>query len=246
MCAVRICCPRPDRLQVLDSLKTWSKEDLCDLELVSSEGDSFKVHRLVIRIASQPLGAMLQNAIGFDHGGQPSIPLPFSTIVIKAAIGFLYEGDVTIEYASVPELLKFAQKYELHSLRNDILSILPEQMTESLCSSLLADYSAMQSKHFNLDLRNACKSYAIANFEACSSTDSFKLWPAALLLDLVESGLMVSQEENVLLAVLSWYAADPRARKDVLQVVFRGVRLSHHWLEHLWQHYGIVCLGGDP
>lgn len=240
MCAVRICCPRPECLEVLDRFESWRKEHLRDLELVSSEGESFKVHRVVIRVASQQFGAMLRS--GFAHGGQASVPLPFSTSVVKAAIGFLYEGVVTIEYASIPELLQFAQKYELHPLRNGILSVFPEQMNASLCSSILTDCFAMQSK----DLKNACKSYAIANFEACSSTDSFKLWPAALLLDLVESDLMVSREEDVLLAVLNWYAADPKTRKEVLQVVFRGVRLPHHWLDHLWQHYGILCFGRDP
>ncbi len=102
-------------------------------------------------------------------------------------------------------------------MRAAIIDSMPDRLDASLCAYLLADCYYLRSQ----TLQDACKRYAISNFGACSTTAGFKLWPAAVLLDILESDLRVVREEDVLSAVLDWHATEPKERGAATQLLLR-------------------------
>eukprot|EP00971_Amphidinium_carterae_P347527 6489586-Amphidinium_carterae.1 len=79
-------------------------------------------------------------------------------------------------------------------------------MTPELCSALIMHEGALLSD----DLDEMWESYALENFAECVKVDQFGSWPYWRLTGLLKSAdLVVSNEEEVLAAVIRWHQAAP-------------------------------------
>ena len=99
--------------QVLSSSRT--NTDFCDMTLASN-GILYQVHKLVLASCSEYFTQLLQNA----DEKQPYIVLAdISSDVVEKLLDYMYNGQVYLEPANIPELLKAADSLKIRGLFNE-------------------------------------------------------------------------------------------------------------------------------
>eukprot|EP00971_Amphidinium_carterae_P258713 5134681-Amphidinium_carterae.2 len=155
-------------------------------------------------MASEPLSVMLSGDFAEAH--QRDVWLESSPEAMRVFLVFLYNGESLVEPDAIPELLEFAHKWEVKAFQEALHEHLKKHMTPELCSALIVHERAPLSD----DLDEMWERYALANFADCVKVDQFGSWPHWRLIGLLKSAdLMVSNEEEVLAAVVRWHQAAP-------------------------------------
>jgi len=223
----------------------WSRlpfhqEHFCDVSLRSTDGETFKAHRLVLSMASDPLFAMLSG--DFAEGHQSEVPFESSSETLGAFLEFLYNGSTKVKTNVIPELLRLVHQWEVQPLRSALNEQLLKHMTPELCSSLIIDCEALLVD----DLDEMLERYVLQNFAACVKADQFGSWPLHRMIGLLRSDdLEVSNEEEVLAAVMHWHRTAP-GRDDATAALLQMVRfplLSMATLQALLSRQGLGLTG---
>jgi len=232
--------PQTSKLALWDRLPHHAQH-FCDVSLRSTDGQSFKAHRLVLSMASDPLFAMLSGS--FAEGQQSEVPFESSSEALSAFLQFTYEGQATVKKSVLPELLRLVHQWQVLPLQAALTELLVEHMTPDLCSSLIVDCEVLLVD----ELDEMLEKYVLNNFAACVKTEQFGSWPLHRMIGILRSDeLVIENEEEVLSAVMHWHRSEAD-RDDGTAALLQMVRfplLSYASLQALRSREGLTGLPG--
>ena len=198
-------------------------EHLCDVVLEVGEGQArLKAHRNVLCAASPFFYNALNTEMKEKEEGVIRMK-DTSKALMEEVLEYLYTGYVDINDNNAFELMAVADYFLITSLK--VLS--SKFIQETLCASnsIMAYYSSV--KYQCSDLREAAKSFILANFMAVSKSDDF----LNLNLEQVEEWIssdevVIKGEKEVFMAILIWTEHNTE-RKQSFYKLFRHVRCHY-------------------
>ena len=198
-------------------------EHLCDVILEVGEDQArLKAHRNVLCAASPFFYNALNTEMKEKEEGVIRMK-DTSKALMEEVLEYLYTGYVDINDNNAFELMAVADYFLITSLK--VLS--SKFIQETLCASnsIMAYYSSV--KYQCSDLREAAKSFILANFMAVSKSDDF----LNLNLEQVEEWIssdevVIKGEKEVFMAILIWTEHNTE-RKQSFYKLFRHVRCHY-------------------
>ena len=198
-------------------------EHLCDVILEVGEDQArLKAHRNVLCAASPFFYNALNTEMKEKEEGVIRMK-DTSKALMEEVLEYLYTGYVDINDNNAFELMAVADYFLITSLK--VLS--SKFIQETLCASnsIMAYYSSV--KYQCSDLREAAKSFILANFMAVSKSDDF----LNLNLEQVEEWIssdevVIKGEKEVFTAILIWTEHNTE-RKQSFYKLFRHVRCHY-------------------
>ncbi|CAE8595155.1 unnamed protein product [Polarella glacialis] len=120
---VRLTSPRPTQLTQWERLEAFRKEGiLCDLCVKSSDGKEFRVHAVVLALASEKLRKQLEQA--GNGGASRELAAGIPGDALAAVLDFVYSGEARVDARMVPEVARMARRWELTVLQETLVSSL--------------------------------------------------------------------------------------------------------------------------
>ncbi|CAE8694186.1 unnamed protein product [Polarella glacialis] len=199
---VRLTSPRPTQLTQWERLEAFRKEGiLCDLCVKSSDGKEFRVHAVVLALASEKLRKQLEQA--GNGGASRELAAGIPGDALAAVLDFVYSGEARVDARMVPEVARMARRWELTVLQETLVSSLSGE-DGTLTPEVVAGLFAL-GEPFGEQLGAAARAFVLANFSACAQTEPFFRWPQKVLEHLLKSDhLVVASEEEALTLVARW------------------------------------------
>ena len=198
-------------------------EHLCDVILEVGEDQArLKAHRNVLCAASPFFYNALNTEMKEKEEGVIRLK-DTSKVLMEEVLEYLYTGYVDINDNNAFELMAVANYFLITSLK--LLSSKFIQDTLCASNSIMAYYSSV--KYQCSDLREAAKSFILANFMAVSKSDDF----LNLNLEQVEEWIssdevVIKGEKEVFMAILIWTEHNTE-RKQSFYKLFRHVRCHY-------------------
>ena len=198
-------------------------EHLCNVVLEVGEGQArLKAHRNVLCAASPFFYNALNTEMKEKEEGVIRLK-DTSKALMEEVLEYLYTGYVDINVNNAFELMAVANYFLITSLK--LLSSKFIQDTLCASNSIMAYYSSV--KYQCSDLREAAKSFILANFMAVSKSDDF----LNLNLEQVEEWIssdevVIKGEKEVFMAILIWTEHNTE-RKQSFYNLFRHVRCHY-------------------
>ena len=198
-------------------------EHLCDVILEVGEDQArLKAHRNVLCAASPFFYNALNTEMKEKEEGVIRLK-DTSKALLEEVLEYLYTGYVDINDNNAFELMAVANYFLITSLK--LLSSKFIQDTLCASNSIMAYYSSV--KYQCSDLREAAKSFILANFMAVSKSDDF----LNLNLEQVEEWIssdevVIKGEKEVFMAILIWTEHNTE-RKQSFYNLFRHVRCHY-------------------
>ena len=198
-------------------------EHLCDVILEVGEDQArLKAHRNVLCAASPFFYNALNTEMKEKEEGVIRLK-DTSKALMEEVLEYLYTGYVDINDNNAFELMAVANYFLITSLK--LLSSKFIQDTLCASNSIMAYYSSV--KYQCSDLREAAKSFILANFMAVSKSDDF----LNLNLEQVEEWIssdevVIKGEKEVFMAILIWTEHNTE-RKQSFYKLFRHVRCHY-------------------
>ena len=198
-------------------------EHLCDVILEVGEDQArLKAHRNVLCVASPFFYNALNTEMKEKEEGVIRLK-DTSKALMEEVLEYLYTGYVDINDNNAFELMAVANYFLITSLK--LLSSKFIQDTLCASNSIMAYYSSV--KYQCSDLREAAKSFILANFMAVSKSDDF----LNLNLEQVEEWIssdevVIKGEKEVFMAILIWTEHNTE-RKQSFYKLFRHVRCHY-------------------
>merc|ERR1712029_142637 len=99
--------------------KLRTDETFCDVTLVSTKGEQFSAHKVVISACSSQLQSMLKPLPGWQH---PVLLMPkdIPTEDLRDILAFMYSGEVHVERGRLQSFLRSAESLKVHGLCDTI------------------------------------------------------------------------------------------------------------------------------
>ena len=198
-------------------------EHLCDVVLEVGEGQArLKAHRNVLCAASPFFYNALNTEMKEKEEGVIRMK-DTSKALMEEVLEYLYTGYVDINDNNAFELMAVADYFLITSLK--VLS--SKFIQETLCASnsIMAYYSSV--KYQCSDLREAAKSFILANFMAVSKSDDFLNLNLEQVEEWISSDeIVIKGEKEVFMAILIWTEHNTE-RKQSFYNLFRHVRCHY-------------------
>ena len=198
-------------------------EHLCDVVLEVGEGQArLKAHRNVLCAASPFFYNALNTEMKEKEEGVIRMK-DTSKALMEEVLEYLYTGYVDINDNNAFELMAVADYFLITSLK--VLS--SKFIQETLCASnsIMAYYSSV--KYQCSDLREAAKSFILANFMAVSKSNDFLNLNLEQVEEWISSDeIVIKGEKEVFMAILIWTEHNTE-RKQSFYNLFRHVRCHY-------------------
>lgn len=202
---LRLSVPRSDQLSQWGGLAALRQDNcLCDVVLRGGVGEGIPVHAVVLALVSPKLRREFKAA-----AAKPSQPLELEIDAppeaLRAVLDYVYEGSAQVAPSAAPHVLRVARHWELTALQEALTSAVLENLTAEIAAGLFA-----LGEPFGEQLGAAARTYVLSNFVACSETQAFGRWPAAVLEHLLRSDDLATGTEEVALACLMRWCRSAR------------------------------------
>lgn len=192
----------PSKQTFENMVDLWRNEQLCDAEIVSSDGQVFKAHRLVLISASDYMKALLAEDRFKDSADCP-INLPdVSSRAVKSILEWMYGCGTRIKSTSDGiELLEAASMLQCNALMEQVDSSLHDSINGKNCIEI---WSLGDRLHLDKLVKKS-REVAAANFSKLVQSENFVNMEFDHLLSLIkEDGIQVKSEQFVYKATLKW------------------------------------------
>ena len=198
-------------------------EHLCDVILEVGEDQArLKAHRNVLCAASPFFYNALNTEMKEKEEGVIRMK-DTSKALMEEVLEYLYTGYVDINDNNAFELMAVANYFLITSLK--LLSSKFIQDTLCASNSIMAYYSSV--KYQCSDLREAAKSFILANFMAVSKSDDFLNLNLEQVEEWISSDeIVIKGEKEVFMAILIWTEHNTE-RKQSFYNLFRHVRCHY-------------------
>jgi len=166
---------------LLNALSSPELQELADVEVVASDGETFQAHRQLLAMRSPVFRATFY--CGMREAKSKRTQIQASGAAVKALLRYLYSDEVDFQSAGVlaGELLDLGMQYQLDKLVAMIHKHLLETMSidnvaERLCLAIRYDVSKLQDDCVKIVRRNLVTVMATEGWPAlCSNSEVMQL-----------------------------------------------------------------------
>ena len=183
---------------------------LCDITL-RIEGKDFAAHRCVLSAASPYFRSLFTS--GFKENQDSVVELQeIKTTTMDQALRFIYTGEALVNASNAQDLLRTADYLLIPSLKSTVSAYLKKAIDASNCLAL-----ELLAVEFSCEsLQEAAVAFKLQNFVSVVKSDDFKRLDFERIKEMVtHDEIVVSKEEDVYEAVLSWVKHDVPSRESV-------------------------------
>ena len=198
---------------------------LCDATL-RIEGQDFAAHRCVLSAASPYFRSLFTSGFKENESNVIELQERKSAAAANEVLRFIYTGEILINASNAQDLYKVADYLIIPSLKTNVSEYLKESIdaTNCLALELFASQFGCES------LEQAAVAFKLGNFVSLVKTDDFKALDFQKVKQLISHDeIIVSREEEVYEAVVSWVKHDILSRKSLLKCL-RLFSMSKHSL----------------
>ena len=224
MAKLRLAAARPTQLSQWERLDLLRKEGaFCDVDMLSSDGQRFAAHAVVLASCSEKLKKLMDQAKVLENGAtKREAAAGASSAAVSAVLDFVYSGHAQLALNVVPEVARIARRWDLNALQEALASSVASE-DGGLTPEVVAGLFAL-GEPFGEQLGAAARTFVLGNFSSCAATDPFTRWPQKVLEHLLKSDqLTISSEEEALLWVARWRAAKA-GREDTAVAILSAIR----------------------
>ena len=192
---------------------------LCDVTL-RIEGQDFAAHRCVLSAASPYFRSLFTS--GFRENLDSVVELQeIKTTTMDQALRFIYTGEALVNASNAQDLLRTADYLIIPSLKAKVSDYLKDTIHASNClemESLAIQYGCKS-------LTEAAAAYKLQNFVSVVEADDFKALNFERIKELVlHDDIIVSKEEEVYKAVVTWVKHDVSSREKLFPELLKCLR----------------------
>ena len=206
--------------ELLSKLNQLRKEGiLCDVTL-RIEGQDFPAHRCVLSAASPYFRALFTSELAVENNSieLKEIKSPAAT----EALRFIYTGEARVHYTNAQDLLRTADYLIIEGLKAKVATFLKGTIDATNCLLLEALGAQLNCEL----LEQAAISFKIKHFVAVRKSEDFKELDFKRVKELIlRDDIVVSKEEEVYEAVISWVKHDTPARECLFPELLKCLRL---------------------
>lgn len=209
--------------EILSKLNQLRKEGiLCDVTL-RVEGQDFAAHRCVLAAMSPYFRTLFTCEFKLVENENNHIELQeISSAVAKEVLDFIYTGEARVNLANAKDLLMAADYFIIPNLKWRVAKYLENTIDDSNYLQLESVGVLFSCK----TLENAAIAYKLQNFVTMVKSQDFKALDLEKVKELISHDeIIVSKEEEVYNAVISWVKHDVLARECLLPELLQCVRL---------------------
>ncbi len=212
--------------EILSKLNQLRKEGiLCDVTL-RIEGQDFAAHRCVLSAASPYFRALFTSELAVETAENNSYLIELKEFKSAAAaaevLRFIYTGEALVDSTNAQDLFRAADYLIIETLKTKVAIFLKDKIDATNCL-LLESFGV----HFNCkSLEKAAIACQLQNFATVVKSEDFETLDFEKVRELISHDeIIVSNEEEVFEAVISWVKHDILAREHLLPELLKCVRL---------------------
>ena len=198
------------------------QDHLCDITLVTKDGNEFKAHRNVLSAASPFFFKLHQSNMKENQEGIVRFE-EISGAVMEDVLEFIYTGSVKVTQENSKDLIAAANFLVIPGLKKLSGRYLEGEMSESNCISTFYFAELYQCD----ELITNTRMFIHANFASVAEMDEFLNLEAKEVERWISSDdISVAVEADVLKIVLKWIDHNKSERKTSFEQLFGHVRLA--------------------
>ena len=217
----KVLCDKAFKEGLLDKLNELRKDNtLCDVTL-QIEGQNFSAHRCVLSAASPYFRSLFTS--GFKENKDSTIVLQDTKpAVLSEALRFIYTGEALVNATNAQDLVKIADYFIVPRLKTKMSKYLEECIDSTNCLALesFADQFGCES------LKQVASEFKLKNFISVVKSEDFKTLNFNKVKELISHDeIIVSKEEDVYAAIVSWVKHDTLSRECLFSELLKCLRL---------------------
>ena len=210
-------------VELAKRLNVLRRQDyLCDINLVTKDGNEFKAHRNVLSAASPFFFKLHQSNMKENKEGIVRFE-EISGAVMEDVLEFIYTGSVKVTQENSKDLIAAANFLVIPGLKKLSGRYLEGEMSESNCISTFYFAELYQCD----ELITNTRMFIHANFASVAEMDEFLSLEGKEVERWISSDdISVAVEADVFKIVLKWIEQNKSERKAAFEQLFRHVRLA--------------------
>ncbi|CAL8462207.1 g1738 [Coccomyxa elongata] len=227
----------------------YQSQELCDVSIISSDGQRFRAHKIILASASRYFEALFLGAGKHLHatsitrpaGSEMEIQLEaIDAESLAAILASIYHGEVSVEEGNVEALLLASNYLDVAPVKAACCQFLKATLKASSCLHTLALAALYDCQELSADTLTFVKGHFVEVMCGEGKAGLGEL-PEDVLRDLLQSEELETQSEmQVLEAILTWWEADPDARSAELPNLLSTIRLSPQHLQQQVVESGVL------
>ncbi len=212
--------------EILSKLNQLRKEGiLCDVTL-RIEGQDFAAHRCVLSAASPYFRALFTSELAVETAENNSYLIELKEVKSAAAaaeaLRFIYTGEALVDSTNAQDLLRAADYLIIDGLKTKVAIFLKDKIDATNCL-LLEGFGAQLNCE---SLEQAAIAYKLHNFSVVAKSEDFKGLDFEKVKELISrDDIVISKEEEVYEAVVTWVKHDLPSRECLFPEVLKCLRL---------------------
>ncbi|KAL9951797.1 hypothetical protein ACROYT_G044526 [Oculina patagonica] len=209
--------------EILSKLNQLRKEGiLCDVTL-RIEGQDFPAHRCVLSAASPYFRALFTCEFKLIENENNRVELQdIKSTAAKEVLDFIYTGQAMVDSANAQDLLRAADYLIIPSLKSKVATFLENIIDATNCLQLESFGSQLNCE----SLEKAAIACKLQNFVTVVKSEDFKTLEFEKVKELMsQDEIIVSKEEEVYEAVVTWVKHDLPSRECLFPELLTCVRL---------------------
>lgn len=224
---------------LLASLENLRQDSLlCDV-ILNVNHQTFQAHRCILTAGSPYFRGVFTSDMKEKEATELDLNF-LDADAMDPLLKYMYTGDVEISEANARNLVSAADFLLIQSLKTIGCGFLESIICPGNCFEL-RDFA----EKYNCDqLKATATTFIVNNFAAASESEGFRTVEYKVLYDLISRDeLVVSREEEVYEAIISWVQYDLDARRDFFEDLFSELRLvsiSKHYLTEAVEKENLV------
>lgn len=215
-------CDNEFKEELLSKLNELRNEKiLCDVTL-RIEGEDFSAHRCVLSAASSYFRSMFTSGFKENESNVVELEEVKSPAAASEALRFIYTGEAFVNECIAQDLVKLADYLLIPRLKTDMSEYLKNSINTTNCLAL----GSFASQYDCKALKEAAIAYKFKNFVSVVKSDDFKALDFEEVKELISHDeIVVSKEEDVYEAVVSWVKHDILSRECLFPELLKCLRL---------------------
>ena len=194
---------------------------LCDVTL-RIEGQDFAAHRCVLSAASPFFRALFTSELTAVNNSNLLELKELKSTAAAEALRFMYTGEALVDSTNAQDLLKAADYLIIDGLKTKVARFLKDTINATNCL-FLESFGAQLNCEL---LEHAATTHKLQNFFAVTKSEDFKALNFEKAKELVcRDDIVVSREEEVYEAVVTWVKHDLSSRECLFPELLKCVRL---------------------
>ena len=197
-------------------------EYLCDVVIISEDGQRFPAHRLVLASASQFFDRMFRGS--FVESKKTDVTIQnVDGALIKMLIDYAYKGEAICPAAveNVLSLYEASHYVQFAALFSMCSTWLKDHVNASNCLSM----AMIADRHDDSDLRRVADCISAVNISLLSESEAFLCLSVEQLSRIIaQDDLGVKSEDDVLTVVQKWVMHDEVPRRDHVRSLSKFIR----------------------